>query len=51
VETYLQTLARRIGRVPGEEDIRADNAAMLTKLDAIYPTRSAALKRARLALI
>jgi biotin carboxylase len=36
--------------VPTEKDVEADDATMLAKIDAIYPTRSAALKRAKVAL-
>ncbi|HEY4983569.1 MAG TPA: site-specific DNA-methyltransferase [Verrucomicrobiae bacterium] len=50
VELYLQSLARKLERVPTEKDVEADDATMLAKIDAIYPTRSAALKRAKVAL-
>jgi len=50
VELYLQDLAKRLGRVPDETDVATDNASMLAKMDAIYSTRSAALKRAKVAL-
>jgi site-specific DNA-methyltransferase (adenine-specific) len=47
VELYLQHLARDLGRVPTEADIAP---AMLEKIDALYPYRGAALKRAKVAL-
>jgi hypothetical protein len=50
VELYLQELAQRLGRSLEESDVAADNAAMLAKIDAIYPYRAAALKRAKVAL-
>jgi site-specific DNA-methyltransferase (adenine-specific) len=50
VEIYLQSLARKLERVPTEKDVEADDATMLAKIDAIYPHRSAALKRAKVAL-
>ena len=51
VEIYLQSLARRLGRMPEESDVALDNATMLAKMDATYPNRGAALKRARVALV
>lgn len=48
IELYLQDLTRRLGRLPAEAEI---DAAMLTKIDAIYPNRGAALKRAKVALL
>jgi len=51
VELYLQDLAKRLGRSPEETDVKADNAAMLAMIDAIYPYRAAALKRAKVALV
>jgi site-specific DNA-methyltransferase (adenine-specific) len=50
VELYVQELAKRLGRVPDENDVAADNATMLAKMDAIYPYRAAALKRAKVVL-
>ena len=50
VETYLQNLARRLGKEPSEQDIAADDAEMLRKIDLIYPTRLSAIKRCRVAL-
>lgn len=50
IELYLQGLARKLNRLPAENDIAADDAAMLRKIDAIYPNRGAALKRAKVAL-
>ena len=37
--------------MPEESDVASDNAAMLAKMDAAYPNRGAALKRARVALV
>jgi site-specific DNA-methyltransferase (adenine-specific) len=51
VELYLQSLARRLGRMPEVQDIKADDPTMLAKMDAIYPTRSAALKRAKIGIV
>lgn len=51
VELYLQSLARRLGRMPEESDVVADDASMLVKMDAAYPYRAAAFKRARVALV
>jgi DNA modification methylase len=50
IELYLQKLALRLGREPSEEEIQQDNADMLRKIDLIYPTRLAAIKRCRVAL-
>jgi len=50
VEIYLQDLAQRLGRPLTEEDVAADNAPLLVELDALYPNRGAALKRAKVAL-
>jgi DNA modification methylase len=50
IEIYLQRLATQLGKEPTEEDIEADNADMLRKIDAIYPTRLAAIKKCRIAL-
>lgn len=50
IETYLQALARRLGREPAEADIEADQAVMLEKIDAIYPSRLEAIKRCRVVL-
>jgi hypothetical protein len=50
IETYLQGLAQRLGKEPSEQDIEADNAEMLRKIDLIYPTRLAAIKRCRVVL-
>ncbi|MCG3149733.1 MAG: hypothetical protein PCFJNLEI_03198 [Verrucomicrobiae bacterium] len=47
VELYLQNLARELGRIPTEAEI---TPAMLDKIDALYPYRGAALKRAKVAL-
>ena len=50
IETYLQTFARRLGRVPTEADVQSDNADILRLIDATYTSRSAAFKRAKVAL-
>jgi site-specific DNA-methyltransferase (adenine-specific) len=50
IETYLQSLAQKLDREPSEDDIEADNAEMLRKIDLIYPTRLAAIKRCRVVL-
>jgi DNA modification methylase len=50
IELYLQQLARRLNRVPEETDVNSDNPGMLEMIDAAYPYRSAAFKRARVAL-
>jgi hypothetical protein len=50
IETYLQELARQLGKEPSEEDIKRENPEILQKIDLIYPTRLAAIKRCRVAL-
>ncbi|MDW8310490.1 MAG: site-specific DNA-methyltransferase [Verrucomicrobiales bacterium] len=50
VETRLQALARQLGRVPTEAEIQEADPALLEAIDRLYPYRSAALKRCRLAL-
>ncbi len=50
IETYLQGLARKLGKEPTEQDIEVDNEGMLQKIDLIYPSRLAAIKRCRVAL-
>lgn len=50
IETYLQNLAQRLGKEPSESDIEQDNADMLRKIDLIYPSRLAAIKRCRVVL-
>lgn len=50
IEIYLQGLAQKLGKEPSEHDIETDNADMLRKIDLIYPTRLAAIKRCRVAL-
>jgi DNA modification methylase len=47
VELQLQKLARRLGRKPQVEEIPA---AVLRRIDSIYPSRGAAIKRCRVAL-
>lgn len=50
IELYLQRLAKQLGKEPSEDDIQADNAEILKKIDLIYPTRQDAIKRCRVAL-
>jgi DNA modification methylase len=50
VELFLQSLARKLGRAPTVEDVESENAEMMTKIDAVYPNRGAALKRAKVVL-
>jgi site-specific DNA-methyltransferase (adenine-specific) len=47
IETYLQTLAQRLGREPHENEIDAE---ILQQIDAIYPSRLSAIKRCRVVL-
>ncbi|HNB73652.1 MAG TPA: DNA methyltransferase [Acidobacteriota bacterium] len=51
VEMLLQSLARQLGRVPLEEDIAAHHPTLLETIDGLYPNRSAAIKRSRVALV
>ena len=50
IETQLQRLAQKLGRVPTEEEIHRDDGGMLAAIDRIYPNRGAALKRCKVAL-
>jgi adenine-specific DNA methylase len=50
VETFLQQLAQKLGRVPTEEEIHRADGEMLTAIDRVYPNRGAALKRCKVAL-
>lgn len=50
VETFLQQLAQKIGRVPTEEEIHRADGEMLAAIDRIYRNRGAALKRCKVAL-
>ncbi len=50
IESYLQELARKLGRVPTEEEVAADRPGLLEEIDHIYATRSAAFKRAKIGL-
>jgi site-specific DNA-methyltransferase (adenine-specific) len=50
IETYLQALAQRLGRVPTAADVSADQPDMLARIDATYPYRAAAFKRSKIAL-
>jgi site-specific DNA-methyltransferase (adenine-specific) len=47
IELQLQSLARRLGRKPQEEELPA---TLLRRIDSIYPSRGAAIKRCRVAL-
>ncbi len=47
VELQLQELARRLGRKPQVTEIPVD---LLRRIDSIYPSRGAAIKRCRVAL-
>jgi site-specific DNA-methyltransferase (adenine-specific) len=51
IETFLQDLAQKLGRVPTEEEIHAANGEMLAAMDRLYPYRGAALKRCKVALV
>jgi len=51
VELYLQSFARRLGRVPTEIDIQADRPDILRTIDALYPDRNSAVKRCKVALV
>ncbi len=50
IECYLQNLARKLGRLPTEEDVKTDQPEILCQIDATYATRGAAFKRARMVL-
>ena len=50
VEIFLQSLARKLGRVPTEAEIHATDGEMLAVIDRYYPNRGAALKRCKVAL-
>ncbi len=50
IESYLQALARKLGRMPTEQDVTADRPGLLREIDLIYATRSAAFKRAKVVL-
>lgn len=50
VETFLQKLALKLGRVPTEAEIHAADGEMLATIDRYYPNRGAALKRSKVAL-
>ena len=50
IETFLQELARKLGRVPTEAEIHRADGEMLAAMDRIYPNRGAALKRCKVAL-
>lgn len=50
VESYLQEFAKKLQRVPTEEEVAADRPGLLEEIDLIYATRSAAFKRAKIGL-
>ena len=50
IETFLQQLAQKLGRVPTEEEIHRADGEMLAAIDRIYPYRGAALKRCKIGL-
>jgi site-specific DNA-methyltransferase (adenine-specific) len=50
IELYLQKLAGRLGRMPTETDVQADNPDVLRQIDATYINRGAAFKRSKVAL-
>lgn len=50
IELYLQGMARKLGRVPTEDDVKGDRPELLHEIDLIYLTRSAAFKRAKVVL-
>jgi DNA modification methylase len=50
IETQLQRLAQKLGRVPTEYEIHRDDGELLAAIDRIYPNRGAALKRCKVAL-
>ena len=50
IETFLQQLAQKLGRVPTEEEIHRSDGEMLAAIDRIYPNRGAALKRCKIGL-
>ena len=50
IETFLQQLAQKLGRVPTEEEIHRADGEMLAAIDRIYPNRGAALKRCKIGL-
>ncbi len=50
IETQLQQLAQKLGRVPTEEEIHHSDGELLAAIDRIYPNRGAALKRCKVAL-
>ncbi len=47
IELYLQNLARKLGRVPTEDDVTADRPEILQQIDSTYATRGTAFKRAK----
>ena len=50
IEVYLQSLARKLSRVPTESDVQSDRPEVLGLIDQTYPTRSAAFKRCKVVL-
>jgi len=50
IELYLQNLAKKLGRMPTEDEVKGDQPEILRQIDLTYPTRGAAFKRAKVAL-
>ena len=50
IELYLQGLAQKLRKVPTELDVQLERPDVLKQIDSIYPTRSAAFKRCKVAL-
>jgi len=50
IETHLQQLAKKLGRVPTEKEIHGSDGELLAAIDRIYPSRGAALKRCKVVL-
>jgi DNA modification methylase len=50
IETFLQSLAQNLGRLPTEAEIHHADRDMLAAMDRMYPNRGAALKRCKVAL-
>jgi site-specific DNA-methyltransferase (adenine-specific) len=50
IESYLQSLAQKLGRIPTEAEVAAERPGLLEEIDHIYAYRSAAFKRAKIGL-
>ena len=50
IETQLQQLAQKLGRMPTEKEIHRADGELLAAIDRIYPNRGAALKRCKVVL-